>query len=350
MADADNVEAEDADYRWLLSGGRTQLVRGTKHFGPDGSAEQQTALDDSRDALRQILLEERTSIRTLSEGVWLSDRCLTRVSVAKGNQYQFIGSSINGQKYLNAEETLFMVERNSLLLTHLGGLVSVQHAFDLIMGDSTEHIDVDTYLVYVYLKRLGYIVFRPETRPKAPLPKAGKDSPRSSAALGNQYSGAVRRLRFFPMIKHAFIAVIASIARLFTFTGWFSRLSSSWPICDVAGYGSSADIFRRLRIIPRLSPTLKGSAKEAKGQLSRPALRPLRAFDVYKPHPHFRKSEREAPDFCVITQRVADPVPDLHTFRTMLAYAEAETVQIKLALVDAGNVSFLAFSEPKDLL
>ncbi|KAJ3276141.1 hypothetical protein HK104_003718 [Borealophlyctis nickersoniae] len=58
--DKDILEDEVVDYSVLLSGAsQTTLVRGTKDYAPDGSERQRTAIESSRAALQQVLLEER---------------------------------------------------------------------------------------------------------------------------------------------------------------------------------------------------------------------------------------------------------------------------------------------------
>ncbi|KAI8905754.1 hypothetical protein DFJ77DRAFT_478860 [Powellomyces hirtus] len=354
LVDEDGDADGAADYRWLLSENKSQpaLVRGSKDFAPDGSERQAQALTDARDALCSVLQEERrASNRSLSQAIWLPSQNLARVTVQKGTAYQNMGTTVGGETFLLPEEVLFMVERNTLLLTHCGGLLSVQHAFNLLLGKGApgdERLDVDVYLVYAFLKRLGYAVFRSERRLAPPTINRGI-KPHSPLGL-------------FEVVRHTITNTIGSFVSLVgrLLTRWlpFWSCAPSWPLCDLTSrrYRYVGQVFRSLQIIPRQpishstspTPPLSTSPPMQHSNPLRHQHRSVHAFDVFKPRPRFRKSDPGPPDFFVVAQRVFDPLPDMHTLRGFLAQT-SPTTQLKIAVTDSGNVSFLAFSEPPNL-
>ncbi|TPX66048.1 hypothetical protein SpCBS45565_g04728 [Spizellomyces sp. 'palustris'] len=307
----EETEAESIDYRWLLRGTQTALIRGTKDFAPDGSERQNSALVESRNALYQVLQEERrASKRTLSEATWHPNSKTAEVTLHRGTHFQVIGTTVDTTLRLLPEEALFMLERNALTLRYLGGIVSVQHGYNLLLDDAGMSMDV--YQVYAYLKRLGYIVLR--SRPKR--------------TVSQSHSPAMA------VVQYATSFITRWMQWLFG--GW---LSPTWPLVKLSTCRFAGDIYRQLQVVPRVSIS----------SVSRPPSTntpPYMVFDVYKPRTGFRKSNPGPPNFRVVAQRASDGLPDYNLLRDFFDHTE-EGVQLKVGIVDGGNVSFLSLYEPK---
>ena len=116
--------------------------------------------------------------RTFSRAVFESDLGLFRLTVNKGTHFVSMGHTLRGQIYLYPEEALYLVDRGSLLVEHHGLDMTVQEMWSVYFTcahvsyqdqdsqcaheqDST--LAMDRYLVYAYLKRLGFVVIRPGT-------------------------------------------------------------------------------------------------------------------------------------------------------------------------------------------
>ncbi|KAI8823696.1 uncharacterized protein EV422DRAFT_565621 [Fimicolochytrium jonesii] len=354
-ADTDDVAEDEGgvDYRWLLSqDSKTQapILRGTKEFGPDGSNAQSKALEESRNALHTILQEERrASSRSMNEAEWDPHHCVARVTVQRGTYYQAAGTTVGSDLYLLPEEALFMIERNAMMLTYRGGLCSMQQAFDLLVGLEDvggDMVDMDGYQVYAYLKRLGYAVLRTHLPPFLRPVRAKRRIGPSSTTVSTRPSFSV-------------LATIGSFGRLFNrLIGWLlawwlpRRSTPHWPIVDLRRCRYSTDVFRQLQIIPRLNvekPTIPAAAAPSSSPPAPPSRlegRPIRAFNVYKPRPRFKKSDPGPPDFRVVVQNVTDPMFDVEDFHAQLRQMDEECTQLKIGIVDGGNVSFLAFGPP----
>ncbi|KNC97320.1 uncharacterized protein SPPG_07249 [Spizellomyces punctatus DAOM BR117] len=307
----EETEAEGIDYRCLLRGNQTALVRGTKDFAPDGSERQNSALVESRNALYQVLREERrASKRTLSEAIWHHHSKTAEVTLHRGTHFQVIGTTVDKTLRLLPEEALFMLERNALTLRYLGGIVSVQHGYNLLLDDAGMSMNV--YQIYAYLKRLGYIVLR--SRPKPTVP---------------QYHSPV-----MAVVQYARDFIIRWMRWLFGH--W---LSPTWPLVKLRTCRLAGDIYKQLQVVPRVSIS----------SVSRPvstSTLPFIVFDVYKPRTGFRKSNPGPPNFRVVAQRASDGLPDYNLLRNLFDHTE-EGVQLKVGIVDGGNVSFLSLYEPK---
>ncbi|KAJ3149897.1 tRNA-splicing endonuclease subunit sen54 [Geranomyces variabilis] len=320
-----------ADYQLLLSGSKTPpaTVRGTKDFAPDGSDKKALAESAARNALHQILTEERhATARSLSQATYDATCGLAYVTQPKGSHFATVGSVMGGRLSLLPEEALFLVERNALMLTHDGALFSVQHAFDLLGGE--RRIDMDAYAVYAYLKRMGYAVFRARTS--------------AALALKNHVSRRGLIGRALQILAQPFCSLFhffrSSIARLPNLIPFRRR----WPLTHPARHPTLQSLFASLRIIPRLelspvqSPLLS---------LQRKPFTPW-AFCAHKPAPNFRKSDPGPPDFVVVVHRVSDPLPDMHALRSMFSFLMSPTTQLKIALTDGADVTFLSMWEPSE--
>lgn len=87
---------------------------------------------------------------------WLDERHESLI-VQFQNRPQFMGRKEDGKFYLSNEETLFLIEKGSVICHRNSLQLSLQDAFDLMLSDPVEF---ERYLVYAHLLRLGYRVKR----------------------------------------------------------------------------------------------------------------------------------------------------------------------------------------------
>ncbi|CAJ0764300.1 10075_t:CDS:2, partial [Entrophospora sp. SA101] len=140
----------------------------SKDFKPNGSSRQEQLTKESLNALNKVLSEERSgSSRQFCIATWYStptNKAL--VTTIKGNHFHNMGHSISGQQWLLPEETLFLLERGSLVVYYDNTPISLQQAYNLMICDwlSFEKYqmkkDQNKKIVYAYLKRIGYTVLR----------------------------------------------------------------------------------------------------------------------------------------------------------------------------------------------
>ena len=93
----------------------------------------------------------------LSVAQWLPHLGLAEVTLQKGKVWKYTGFIWQGKLYCYPEEAAYLVDRCDLLLVHAGRALSLQECYSLLHGAG---IAWETYYVYTFLKRLGYIVRR----------------------------------------------------------------------------------------------------------------------------------------------------------------------------------------------
>ncbi|ELU42408.1 tRNA-splicing endonuclease subunit sen54 n-term domain-containing protein [Rhizoctonia solani AG-1 IA] len=180
--------------------------RGEKEFEPAAggtTALQSHVLNKSRNAMLSALKGSRgAGSKTMSYAVWYPKLGRAHVTVARGTHFSTLGhsalrepapgsGSTKAQKRLELmpEETLYLMERGSLFCwkeseispsmqdepslefddcdLSIGAPMSVQQGFTEMIG--VDGLEVQHYLVYAYLKRLGYTVSRSSAPINTPL-------------------------------------------------------------------------------------------------------------------------------------------------------------------------------------
>ncbi|KAI9209055.1 tRNA-splicing endonuclease subunit sen54 N-term-domain-containing protein [Polychytrium aggregatum] len=316
-------DGEARDYADLLASRSHQLasIRRPKDGAPDPSSlEQAAALEQSRHALATVLAEERnTTNKQIAEGTLCPDTKLTHVPNNKGTLFRTMGQTIRGQLYLNPEEALWLAERGFLKIKHHGVGISIQHAWYLLLGDSDKTITTDQYLVYAYLRRLGYIVFRRSQCSPSPPASTLPSSPARPRALSS--------ILLNWWMWHQDL-VVSTCYRFFRMAGL--RLPCR-PLVLPGSLKSYDQVFDRIRIIDRLDRWTSRPAPKAAD------------FVVWKPNPGFKKSNMGSPHFHIAVVNVADALFSMQDIQE-LASALPETAELKVAVVDHGNISFLDLS------
>lgn len=86
--------------------------------------------------------------QSLSEGTWLPDKRLCKVTLQRGNDFKTMGFSVRGELHLHPEETLYLLERCKLVVDNL----TAAQLYDMV--------DLCYYLVYGYFKQTGLVIVR----------------------------------------------------------------------------------------------------------------------------------------------------------------------------------------------
>ncbi|CAE6480106.1 unnamed protein product [Rhizoctonia solani] len=328
--------------------------RGEKEFEPaagGGTALQSHVLTKSRNAMLSALKGSRgAGSKTISYAVWYPNLGRAHVTVARGTHFSALGhsalrepgpnsDSTKAQKRLELmpEEALYLMERGSLFCwkdsavsasirdnlgsdfddcnVSTGEPMSVQQGFTEMIG--VDGLEIQHYLVYAYLKRLGYTVCRasaPANTPLYPL------APPNNISTGN----FLHRLRsslasFFWRISSP-IRTIQSTLSSFLFT--YHRASIGGMLGLMPRSFTNTSIFQSLRTmvsghdIPlrRFRPESSTSNSDT----------PFKVFwNVWKPSTVWRKLDVPKPDFeiAVVDARTT-PVPDIYQLTEMFASAE----------------------------
>lgn len=227
-ADDSGEEDEAPDYLRLLStlnsrssktsssSGIVIPKRGEKDFEPTGFGGQSKLLDRSREAMFTAVSGQRSvGSRSLVRAIWNPKLRRARLLDVQGKIFETVGvirreTVQNGEgkmvtktyNELLPEEALFLAERGSLQIYTQNNTqgkekeeegerelvpMSLQQAFAALMLPSTESSRVidepltrESYLIYAYLKRLGYVVQR------AKVVDAVRSAPVSAIALARK--------------------------------------------------------------------------------------------------------------------------------------------------------------------
>ncbi|SPO32800.1 uncharacterized protein UTRI_05690_B [Ustilago trichophora] len=220
--DDSDGEDEAPDYLRLLStlnpksksssatsGGIVIPKRGEKDFEPTGFGGQSKLLERSREAMFQAVSgERRVGSRSLVRAIWDAKTRRARLLDVQGKIFETVGvirreqmmDKETGKMVTKAwnellpEEALFLAERGSLQIYERAEAetnqeeevlapMSLQQAFAALMlpaeegKGEDEPLTREAYLIYAYLKRLGYVVQR------ASIVDAVRAAPISASAL-----------------------------------------------------------------------------------------------------------------------------------------------------------------------
>lgn len=406
----DEGEDETQDFRMLaaLTGGKQAqgalLKRGTKDFEPNPTRYQANILEESRSAMRDALSVVRTQpaknhnvgqfvdargrcnerdlqLRSTLESEDWDARCVV-IYKFKSTFSRTVGrADYRSWTWLLPEEALFLLERGTLDIRWpdlpkpsdsspeaeapsdndsadgeqgedlhnqdepIGELpFSLQAAYATFVGRSG--LNMDRWLVYSGLRRLGYIVQR------APTWHDYEHTP-SNGHMSNSTSPTS------PTPTHTKTSSPPSLlSRLLSFIANPHRGIASpahGPLLAPGLYRSYNDIFRGLSLIPYHIPKAAGvPTPEPTGPYTI-------AYHVWRPSTPFKKSLPPPPDFriCVLDAR-ATQVPAMTEIGTLLdtmpddAQPNDKRAEMKikhgkrnviLAIVDIGVVSYLRFAE-----
>ncbi|ORX87775.1 hypothetical protein BCR32DRAFT_264013 [Anaeromyces robustus] len=169
MDDFEDIEQEQTDYSLYLNKKNVSYlpkVIKNQFNKAKNDVERQKNIQNSLEDLKNVISDSHVvSSRNLSKAKWDYSLNLAIVTVKHGNVFETMGKVINGQLTLFPEETLFLVEKGSLLLIEENDNgeeypISIQQAYSIIF--SIPSFTFEKYRVYSYLKRLGYIILEHE--------------------------------------------------------------------------------------------------------------------------------------------------------------------------------------------
>ncbi|XP_052788282.1 tRNA-splicing endonuclease subunit Sen54-like [Mya arenaria] len=135
---------------------------GTKDFNPDGSWIQNKQIEKFHEERERVLQEPRVHKKQdLAVGEWNADLNLVELRKEMRNFWQVMGFTNTARKWLHPEEALFLIETNVLQVLHEGLPLSMQEAWQLLLGNT---VTMEFYQVYTHLRRIGYVVLRHQGR------------------------------------------------------------------------------------------------------------------------------------------------------------------------------------------
>ncbi|KAF7722942.1 tRNA-splicing endonuclease subunit sen54 [Apophysomyces ossiformis] len=121
MSDSDESD-ETPDFSVLLNKNRRKgkLTRGVKDFEPHPSSTQDIAVANARNALFQVIGEEKKpNKKSTSAGIFDSSTGLTTVIQNKGTHLHTMGHTQNGKIMLYPEEAAWLLSRSALIATDI---------------------------------------------------------------------------------------------------------------------------------------------------------------------------------------------------------------------------------------
>ncbi|KAK9463140.1 tRNA-splicing endonuclease subunit sen54 N-term-domain-containing protein [Lipomyces oligophaga] len=338
-AEQEGSDDEQGDWTALAAASKSKKFlpkRGEKDYEPAATVIDAENLESSRAAMFEALVgERRHSGKVHISGIWYPNLKKTKVLVARSPHFKSVGrADRNGVIFLEPEETIYLVERGSMsLYSHSGSKqLSLQECYSVCLRACGSHED---YLIYAYLKRLGYIIQRP--RPSNSISKSTK----------------VYKYRIWTVSE--IFQCSASLCK-FIFGNFMTLLSRKrqpfQPIVDGNIWWSFASIFRRLQIIKFHKPL----AEEIEAN---DATLPFKiCYHVWKPRPSFKKSSPTEPDFRIaVVNAQVHSLPTYNQLYNLLATTpytpptqKGDIQRIKsgfrnviLGVVDNGIISFMNF-------
>jgi len=245
--------------------------------------------------------------KNLCEAEWIQEKGLAEVKIQKGKHMHTMGFSNNKKTYLQVEETVYLVDRGCLELYQHGLPMSLQRAFQLLQSFNFPH---ERYMVYCYLKRLGFVVRRYILT--SPIPQESTTHGTITVSTNenfNQIASNNNKLDQKNIIEPLISTIKSSQAdvilnRLQIFPTKYTNILDK----TIINYTSAYDIH----------------------------------YDVYNPATKFAKNKNILPSFRLCVCRYQDPPPTLLQFQWHTKIS-SDHVPVKYAVVDSGTVTFFTF-------
>ncbi|CDO95161.1 unnamed protein product [Kluyveromyces dobzhanskii CBS 2104] len=272
-------------------------LRGEKDFEPDGTSIQDSLLFKAKKVMFDVLRQpdRGTIVKNQVKAYYDSESHTAIVKSPKGTFTNTIGSpNSNGSLTLQFHEFVYLVERGSVSpivqieLEHGEEeyLLSLQDVYTLF----TSQDELDKFFVYAYLKRMGYIVF----------PADWKYGKQSSIYDIHTTHNAIIRGGCVHMNRIFNIFTSISFSWLKSWVKTFNSITNFTP----TRFASTSAIFQSINnVIPYYIPPKtkeqlleRKSVCNTKSYVSNYQI----AFDVWKPNPNFKKSNRYLPDFQIV--------------------------------------------------
>ncbi|KAG1057158.1 hypothetical protein G6F46_002415 [Rhizopus delemar] len=265
----------------------SQLIKKKKPKRPKSNEDQTTY---AQDALFQCLENKGRLQKSVCEGI--VDSNWIKITVNKGTHLHTVGMSHQGHIRLNPEEAAFLVSRNALIVRDEDRVLTFEDLCEFIVEDTW--LTFDKYLVYAYLKRLGYIVMR-------------------SKAIARQPHSVSYWQWWSEKISH-----------------WFNRSRKKrGPLVWNYSCSDYYTVYSTLQIIPSSSPLYKPFNQAW-----------MIDWDVYKPRPTWKKKDPGLPDYRIVVKNIQEPIPTLDSQYQL--FSQSNDTQLLIALVgDTEGVLFL---------
>jgi len=291
-----------------------------------------------------LLGERKHSGKQYVSATWRPSQRMAEVHMARGPHFKTVGKADRrGVLWLLPEETIYLVERGNLECWWEEGVpMSLQGVYATALDGCG---GLERYQVYAYLKRAGYILAR------APTFFHDDDD---EEAMG----GGEKEEKMVGTIRPATTTSPGIFKQLFA-TLFLTRPKPppAGPVVAQGTYRTYDSIYSRLSIIPSHHPphtptNIITAASETPFRI---------AYKVWKPQPHFKKSDPPPADFLVAV--ISARETSLPTLSQLSALFDSVPVDEKtsgkpqfqrlkdgyrnviLAIVDSGVTSFIKFAD-----
>ncbi|KAF8603085.1 hypothetical protein BDV93DRAFT_473781 [Ceratobasidium sp. AG-I] len=334
--------------------------RGEKEFEPaagGATALQSHFLTKSRNAMFSALRGSRgANSKTISYAVWHPELGRAHVILARGTHFSALGHSALRQLEnesdsakphkrleLMPEEALYLMERGSLFcwrktevpaylvsspedFSNLedcdlssGAPMSVQQGFAEMIG--MDGLTLPHYIIYAYLKRLGYTIGRssaPGGTPLYPLPPPNNTSLQAYLFLPKLKSSSLKLIHYLSTRAHRLFASLRSLV-----FGTHHRGSIGGMLGLRPRSFSIASIFQSLRIINAGHDiSLRGHPQQVSPTANPESFKTF--WNVWKPSTPWRKLDVPKPDFEIaVVDARKTPVPDIYQLTELFGAAES---------------------------
>jgi hypothetical protein len=332
------------------------VARGQRDFIPDSLEGKSLALERSLLAQRQVLAEERiVNTKTACLATWYPDLNLAHCHAARGNYFRSMGRSVDGRLWLLPDECLFLIESGSLLcdyatvhsseaLQERGDAkaipMSVQQAMECMidfnpsLADvwSRRRVNIDEYVVYGYLRRLGFLVIRHDLKELIPQSiKIRKMPPASGSPASQELVKPNLALALIADLFRRVYGVLRSVlSPLRMVWSWFyhPKTVEKQP--------------QRSLTIPIAPIKVPHQDFSSSGNLGSPKAGLKITYDVYRSSTHttFKKSDPGPPDYHVSIVNVYSPPPCAADWQKIMSVFKEQATSVKLAVVETASVSF----------
>ncbi|KAI9308960.1 hypothetical protein BJ944DRAFT_259314 [Cunninghamella echinulata] len=347
----DELEEEAVDFSILLNkkNKRDGLKRGDKSFQPNNTSDQEVAIENSREALFELISEIKTIGSNFSFGILndididnesnnnnnKNEKWLTTVEQKKGTHFQYMGHTVRGNMVLYLEEAAWLLNRYALYvhrksstaaitattatatvntakndntdspaatITDYNKTVTFEDYCALMFTSKDNWITYEKYQVYAYLKRLGYIVQRSpsssdysSTLSSSPPLTTQLDQWRPKSKSGHvswYYKFICPFANFCNSIKSVAYILLRSI-------GLLSKIKPLVCHNQFSDYGTLYTKLQTIYSSPWYQPVLNNTTNYPYSI----------SWDVYKPNPKWKKRDPGIPDFRVVVGNMNDPLP-----------------------------------------
>ncbi len=133
-------------------------VMGEKRNSCNNTWMENKQVESRRRSLHHAIAAPHVAQRSqISEAVWVVDKDKARVTKPTGKQWDVFGHVVDNEFHLSPEEALFMLESESIQITCDSVPMSLQQAYEAMLG---KDCNLEEYLTFAHLTRLGYKVVR----------------------------------------------------------------------------------------------------------------------------------------------------------------------------------------------